>query len=411
MTVDRAAAPELAFPVPDGTVLRCCLCDRTAGRPGPDGCDCDPAPNRRAVPSPMPGRQEFLGSLRGRDLWRYQALLPVGREHGSSLRIGGTPLLDLGTVLDGVRLHAKDETRNPSGSLKDRATEVALAVARSQGHREVVAASTGNAGASLACVAAAQGMRATVFVPAAAPPGKLTQILAYGARLRTVDGSYDDAFDRALAYARENGLYCRNTGVNPYTRAGKKTCALEIAEALGWTAPDWVVVPCGDGNILSGIGAGFEELAEIGLLPGVPRLAAAQAESSDGIRRSWARARQHGGLPDREPVAVSPDTAADSIAVSRPRDHLAAVRALLRSGGLATTVGEDEIRRGSAELARRFGLWVEPSTAAGYAALVRLRREGTVAEGDSVVLLLTGSGLKDPDPWGAPLRPLPEADR
>ncbi|MFD7729446.1 threonine synthase [Kitasatospora phosalacinea] len=397
------------LPVERRTVLRCCLCDRPAGGAGgAAACDCEPAPNRRAVTEPPPTAREFLDSLAGRDLWRYQALLPARREHGSGLQVGGTPLLDLGTALDGVRLRAKDETRNPSGSLKDRATEVALAVARAHGHHEVVAASTGNAGASMACIAAAQGLRATVFVPAAAPPAKLTQIRAYGAELRTVDGSYDEAFDRAVAHAREHGLYCRNTGVNPYTREGKKTCALEIAEALGWDVPDWVVVPCGDGNILSGIGAGFAELADLGLLPGVPRLIAAQAASSDSIRRSWAAALARGGRVDREPVPVTPATAADSIAVSRPRDHLAAVRALLRSDGLAAAVAEEEIRWAAGELARRFGLWVEPSTAAGYAALARLRREGTVREGDSAVLLLTGTGLKDPDPW--PAAP-PEAQR
>lgn len=390
----------VAPPLP---ALRCCLCERTdAGHGGPaaEACACDdPAPNRRVVTRPSPTRQEFLDSLHGRDLWRYEALLPVPRTYGSTLAVGGTPLLDLGTALDGIRLYAKDETRNPSGSLKDRATEVALAVARSQGHREVVAASTGNAGASLACIAAAHGMRATVVVPAGAPRAKLTQILAYGAELRTVDGSYDDAFDHAVAYAREHGVYCRNTGVNPYTREGKKTCALEIAEALGWTAPDWVVVPCGDGNILSGIGAGFEELAALGVLPSVPRLIAAQAESSNSIRLSWELALRQGRVA-RDPVPVTPATTADSIAVSRPRDHVAAVRALLHSKGLATTVGEADIRWASTELAHRFGLWAEPSTAAGYAALARLRRDGTVRAGDSVVVLLTGTGLKDPAPWG-----------
>jgi threonine synthase len=345
----------------------------------------------------MPAAQ-LRDSFQGRDLWRYQALLPVDHKFGTALAVGGTPLLNLGVQDRGVRLYIKDEMRNPSGSLKDRATEVALAVARSQGHDEVIVASTGNAGASLACIAAASGLEAKVVVPASAPQNKLRQILAYGAELVTVDGSYDEAYDYALEYARSHDVYCRNTGFNPYVREGKKTCAFEIAEQLGWNVPDWVFVPCGDGSIFSGIETGFAQLASAGLIKQAPRLVAVQADTSHSISLTYAEYRSTGQLPT-EPVPVVPDTAADSIAVSRPRDFLGAVRALARNGGCTALVSEDEIREASSVLSGRLGLWAEPASASGYAALRRLLADGTVQAGQSAVVVLTGSGLKDPDPW------------
>jgi threonine synthase len=358
-------------------------------------CVCTPTPNRvlSYALQTLSGAM-FRASLRGTDLWRYESLLPVARTYASALRVGGSPLLDLGAALDGVQLYVKDETRNPSGSLKDRATEVALAVARSQGHDEVIAASTGNAGASLARLAAAHGMRAKVVLPASAPRGKLAQITAFGAELIIVDGSYDDAFDRAQEYAAHTGVCCRSTGVNPYTREGKKTCAFEIAEQLDWEAPDWVIVPCGDGNILSGIEAGFHQMELLGCSKRSPRLVAAQAASSNSIQLTHAIAKTRGTIP-RFPVPVAPRTIANSIAVERPRDHVSAVRALLRSEGLAVTVDDGEIRFARRELARRFGLLVEPSAAAAYAVATRLRAGRTIADDDSCVLLLTGAGVPE----------------
>ncbi|MEH0974698.1 pyridoxal-phosphate dependent enzyme [Micromonospora sp. CPCC 205546] len=380
--------------------LVCGYCDGVPEEaPGVRRCRCVPAANRRVRYLTGDLSAEFFrASLSGRDLWRYQALLPAPRKFGSPLSVGGTPLLDLGLLPGDVHLHVKDETRNPSGSLKDRATEVALAVARNQGHDRVIAASTGNAGASLACIAAAQGMRATVVVPASAPRNKLTQIEAHGAELVTVDGSYDDAFDHAVEYAERTGTYCRNTGINPYVREGKKTAAFEIAEQLDWTAPTWVVVPCGDGNIISGIGTGFGQLTELGCLPAAPRLVAAQVASSNSITLTHELAVRQGEMP-REPVVVRPRTVADSISVGRPRDHVGALRALRDSDGLAVAVDESEVRPAARALARRFGLWLEPSAAVGYAALTRLQAAGTIGPGDVVVLLATGSGLKNPRPW------------
>lgn len=325
-------------------------------------------------------------------LWRYAPVLPVDARFGSRLKVGWTPLLDCGDI-GGTRLFIKDETRNPSGSLKDRASEVVVAVAVAHGIADVIVASTGNAAASLACIAASAGIRATILVPESAPPAKLAQIVAYGASVFRVAGRYDDACALALKVSAERGLFNRSTGINPFTREGKKTCALEIAEQLGWQAPDWVLVPTGDGNILSAVWQGFQELAALGLLPSPPRLVAVQSAASSVIAQAYApqAARQSAGVrPDR--------TIADSITVDEPRDRTAALAALSASGGLAVEVDDDAIVRAVHALASRFGVFVEPSSAAAFAAFELLNRAGRFERGHRVVCMATGTGLKDPSP-------------
>lgn len=342
-----------------------------------------------------PGAGDIVAMFHGRGMWRYAPLLPVDARWGSRLRVGDTPLIDCGDD-GGVHLRVKDEARNPSGSLKDRATEVALAAARFAGCTRIVAASTGNAGASLACIAASHQMAATVVVPAGAPPAKLAQIHAYGAEVVALDGSYDEAFEFAERMGAEPGVCCRNTGINPFTREGKKTCAFEIAEALEWHVPDWVVVPTGDGNLLSGIATGFLDLFSLGITRAMPRLLAAQALTSDSITRDWAHGRSGAAsLPlPLSPTVVHPATVADSLCVRRPRDHLAALQALRLTCGVCVAVDDSAIMAASSALARRFGLWFEPSAAAGYAALREGIARGCIRAGETVVLLGTGSGLK-----------------
>ncbi|VVD71474.1 Threonine synthase [Pandoraea iniqua] len=337
---------------------------------------------------------DIVASFCGTGMWRYASLLPVSSRWSSRLAVGDTPLLALGAD-DGVHLWVKDDSRNPSGSLKDRATELVLAAARWLGCTRVVAASTGNAGASLACIAASQQLPATVVVPRHTPYAKLAQIRAYGAQVREIDGTYDEAFDVAVAMADAPDVYCRNTGFNPFTREGKKTCAFEIAETLGWDVPDWVVVPTGDGNILSGIATGFLDLHTLGITARVPRLLAAQASSSHSIAHDWLVSGASGPLPS-SPTPVTPDTVADSLAVARPRDHLAALQALRMTQGECVVVTDAQIMASSQILSQRYGLWFEPSAAAGHAALSDSIARGRIAPGARVVLLGTGSGLKDP---------------
>jgi threonine synthase len=339
----------------------------------------------------------------GRGLFRYQPLLPIEQPpEPFPLRIGSTPLYPARRLGDraGLRqLYLKDETGNPSASLKDRASAVAVSRAIETGAATVATASTGNAGSSLACVAAALGLRAVVFVPESAPFAKLTQLLSYGAQVLAVRGSYDDAFDLCLAACDEFGWFNRSTGFNPYTREGKKTCAFEIWEDLGGRVPDRVVVPTGDGNILSAVWKGWLELKAVGLTDRLPRVDCAQSESSAAISHTVQRLRRSGeAVADWSAVCVEEvqaTTLADSISVDRPRDGLAAVQAIVQSGGACVAVPDAEILAAIPEMARFTGVFPEPAAAAPWAALKKLARDGQLEADELVVCLVTGNGLKD----------------
>jgi len=363
-------------------------------RPGIYHCCCERRENLAIGSELGPAmRTELLDGIAGNvaSHWRYAPLLPVDRRFRSPLSVGWTPLYDFGDYL-GTRFFLKDDTRNPSGTLKDRASDVVVAAAAAAGIAEVIVASTGNAAASLACICAAARLRAIILVPSSVPNAKLAQILAYGASVYKVDGSYDDAYALAQQVAAARGIFNRSTGLNPYTREGKKTCAFEIAEQLGWQAPDWVVVPAGDGNILSALWKGFEELAALGLLSALPRMVAAQAAASSAIARAFD--------PDWAAVPIDPAarTIADSITVGEPCDRTAALKALTVSQGRAVALEETEIVAAVRLLASRFGVFVEPSSAAGFAAFERLRQRGVIEPGESVVCVATGTGLKDVRP-------------
>ena len=340
-----------------------------------------------------------------RDLFRYQALLPVERLSSPfPLRIGGTPLYQatrLGQQADLARLYLKDDSRNPSASLKDRASAVTLCRAMDIGAGVVSVASTGNAGSSLACLSAALGLKAVVFVPESAPAAKLTQLLSYGARVLAVRGSYDDAFELCLAASKEFGWFNRSNGFNPFTREGKKTCAFEIWEDLGGEVPDRVVVPTGDGNILSGIWKGWRDLKAVGLIDRLPKIDCAQSRSSAAISQTVHRLRKN-----PEPVMdwskvtldqVQASTLADSISVDQPRDGLAAVRAIIESGGEAITVPDDQILAALGEMTRYSGVFPEPAAATPWAAVKQMVDKKLIDPDERVVCLVTGSGLKDAD--------------
>jgi len=319
--------------------------------------------------------------------------LPVrGPESFPEFPVGGTPMFpatrlagDLG--LD--RLWIKDDTRNPSGSTKDRASLLVATKAGEFGLRTIAAASTGNAGTALAAVGAAAGLGTVVFVPASAPEAKLVQMLSYGARVLPILGTYDDAFELCLAACREFGWYNRNTALNPYTIEGKKTAAVEIAREMDPVVPDVVVVPVGDGVILSGVAKGFADLAASGLIASVPRLLAVQPEGSAAIARAW-----EDGLEDAEPVSGA-HSVADSLTVEAPRNARLCLRRLRESGGAAVAVSDGEILSAIPRLASRAGVFAEPAAAAGLAGLQAALDAGLVDRSESVVLLITGSGLKD----------------
>ena len=282
------------------------------------------------------------------DIFHYAPLLPIEDPSlAPPLRIGATPLYhaeELGASVGLKRLYLKDDGLNPSASFKDRASAVAITRARETGATVVAGASTGNAGSSMACMAASVGMPCVIFVPEAAPPAKIAQLLIFGAKVIAVRGTYDDAFDLCLRVSEKRQWLNRNTGYNPFTREGKKTCAFEIFEQLGNRVPDWIVVPVGDGNIISGVAKGFDELLSLGLADKRPRLRPS-VESA-------------GGGPDWSSVQIAPvkaATVADSISVDMPRDGLAALRALFTSGGTAVSVPDEAILDAIPQIARAAG--------------------------------------------------------
>ncbi len=325
-----------------------------------------------------------------RSIWRYLPLLPVSAPLEGP-PVGWTPLVPaprLSRSLGLARtLLLKDDGRNPSASFKCRASAVALKRAQDIGRTLVTGASTGNAASATAVLAAAPGIRTRIFVPKAAPRAKIAQLLTFGAEVLAVDGTYDQAFDLCLEATRRFGWYNRNTGFNPYTREGKKTVSFEIVEQMGWTAPDLVVVPVGDGNILTGVWKGFVEFHRLGLVDRLPRLLAVQAEGSAAIVNAFAG--------DGAIRPVSGDTVADSISVSLPRDGEAAVKALRESKGIGVTVSDPAILAAIGELARGAGVFAEPAAAASWAGLKEAVRQGRVDPAWQVVALVTGNGLKD----------------
>jgi threonine synthase len=321
------------------------------------------------------------------------AFLPVAAPISlPPLRVGGTPLLpvpELRRRLGVPHLWVKDDTRNPSGSTKDRASLLVVAKAAEYGLETIATASTGNAASALAAVAASAGVRAVVFVPAAAPPAKLVQIASYGALLIPVDGSYDDAFELSLAACERFGWYNRNTAFNPFTIEGKKTAALEIAAELAPDAPDVVVVPAGDGVIVAGVAKGFEDLVRGGLLVRVPRLIVVQPEGSPALARAL-----RDGAAEVTPVADAASVA-DSLVVRAPRNAAMALADVRASGGGGVLVSDDAILDAIGELARATGVFAEPAAAAALAGLLAALDEGQVRRDERVALLVTGSGLKD----------------
>lgn len=338
--------------------------------------------------------RDALSASREPSMWRYRALLPLGAEASvPPLQVGWTPLYDaprLAADLGVRRAWAKDDGKNPTGSLKDRASAMIVARANEAGIDVVSTASTGNAAAALAGVAASVGMKTIIFVPATAPEAKIAQLLVYGATVVLVEDTYDVAFDLCTEMCELEGWYCRNTGMNPFTIEGKKTAAFEIAEQLGWQVPDVVFVSVGDGNIIGGVHKGFVDLQRLGWIERIPRLIGVQAEGSSPLVRAWEQ-----GISAQDMQPVETDTIADSIAAGLPRDRVKALRAVRETNGVFVAVSDDEIISSIPRVARMTGVFSEPSAAAVYAGARRTVELGVVSPDESIVLLLTGNGLKD----------------
>lgn len=340
---------------------------------------------------------EDILSSQESSLWRYLPLLPVHAIHapGTPMQaVGWTPLFsppELRSQLGIEHLWIKDESRNPTASFKDRASAIVVAQAQETGMEIVVTASTGNAGAALAGMAAAAGQKAVIFAPRTAPPAKIAQLLIYGAKVFLVDGNYDQAFDLSISAANEFGWYCRNTGYNPFSLEGKKTAAYEIWETLirgnSFEKPLAVFVSVGDGNIISGLHKGFKDLQALEWLENMPRIFGIQAEGSAAIANAFRAGRE-------EIVPVVADTLADSISVDLPRDGVRAVRAATQTGGAYLTVSDEDILAAIADLGR-VGIFAEPAGATSYAGLKAALKQGLIEKDDPILVLNTGSGLKD----------------
>jgi len=330
-------------------------------------------------------------------MWRYRALLPIAPDAVvPPLRVGYTPLYDSPRLTEnlGVRqAWIKDDGQNPTASLKDRASAMVVARALERGIRIVSTASTGNAAAALAGVGASvqnAPMEIIIFVPATAPEAKIAQLLVYGATVFLVEDTYDVAFDLCFKMSLQEGWYCRNTGINPFTTEGKKTVAYEIAEQLNWDVPDVVVVSVGDGSIIGGVHKGFWELRELGWIARIPRLIGVQAMGSSPLVSAW---EQGVSAADMQPVDAQ--TVADSISAGLPRDRAKALRAVRETNGAFLAVTDEEIVQAIPQLARLTGVFAEPAASAVYAGAKRAVQSGVIHPDERVALLSTGNGLKD----------------
>ena len=330
-------------------------------------------------------------SGRPRDHWRYRDLLPVSPAAAlPALPVGWTPLFPaprLAAALGVRALHVKDDGRNPTASLKDRASSVGVLKAIEFGYRAIACASTGNAASSLAGLAAATGLDSAIFVPGRTPEPKLTQLLIFGATVLKVRGTYEQAFELCREACERFGWYNRNGGTNPYLVEGKKTAGLEIAEQLGEGIPDWVVVSVGDGCTIGGIAKGLDEMHRLGVIPRMPRLLGVQAEGARPLVDAFASGR--------DPVPGPARTVADSIAVGTPRNGRRALAAVRASGGAMIAVPDEEILDAMRLTARLAGVFGEPAGVAGVAGLRRAVAGGIVRRDETALVIITGNGLKD----------------
>jgi threonine synthase len=332
--------------------------------------------------------------LAGRALnhWRYAELLPL---EPSAIRhewsVGYTPIIDSARLARhlGVRqLMVKDEGRNPTASFKDRASSVGVAHALQVGAKTIACASTGNAASSLAGHAALAGLPAKIFVPQTAPEPKVAQLQVFGATVFAVKSSYDAAYDLCSKACQEFGWYNRNCAINPVLVEGKKTAGLEVAEQCAEmrSEPDWVVVSVGDGCTIAGIWKGLKQMHELGVISRLPRLIAAQASEVAPLKY----AMEH----DRLAPPGAGKTIADSIDVHVPRNWRKAIRAIREADGVLITASDEAILD-AIRLAGRHGVFAEPAAAASLAAVVSANDEKIIGPNDRVLVMITGSGLKD----------------
>ncbi len=335
--------------------------------------------------------KEVLANRPERSMWRYRELLPIQEDTAPTpLRVGWSPLYEeprLAETLGLGRLFVKDDGQNPTASLKDRASAMAVAKAREAGAKVIACSSTGNAASSLAGNAAAAGLSTYIFVPSRAPKGKVAQLMTFGATVISVQGSYEETFELSKQAIDKWGWYNRNAAINPYLSEGKKTVALEIMEQRNWEVPDYIAISVGDGCTIAGLWKGLKDLYAIGFIDRLPRLISAQAAGCCPLNRAIET-----GAP-WEPMEEN--TLADSIAVGVPRNADKALMAIRESQGLIVNVTDREIMEAQQLLGRTCGVFGEPAGVTGTAGVKKLCEAGKIGKCDTVVSVVTGNGLKD----------------
>ena len=378
--------------------LQCIHCQRTyAPVPGRYTCDaCGPAKGILDVIydyDHISGicSKQTLANNGDHSIWRYLPFLPVEPDQPKpKLRVGWSPLYkadQLAAAIGLETLYIKDDGINPTASLKDRASAVAVAKALEEKAAVICCSSTGNAASSLAGNAASAGLKTVIFVPGRAPQGKVAQLKVFGSNVISVQGSYEETFKLSAMAIDKYGWYNRNAAINPYLVEGKKTISLEICEQLSWQVPDWIVFSVGDGCTIAGAWKGFYDLYKAGFIKKLPKVAGVQAEGCAPITKAF--------LTGKAVEPTAENTIADSIAVGVPRNPVKALRAVRDSNGTFVNVSDEEILSAMRLLGQLAGVFGEPAGVAGLAGLRKLVQQGIIGKSETVACAVTGNGLKD----------------
>jgi len=382
----------------DHTIQQCIFCKKTYPLDMVKyRCDCGELLDYRYDYSLL---KEELGLNRFKDniltgVWRYQDLLPIKEDSRIiSIKEGDTPLYKLNNIgkqLGCQELYAKFEGTNATGSFKDRGMTVGITRAIELGMHTVSCASTGNTAASLAAYAAAAGLHCKVILPkGTVSKGKLGQALIYGAEVISIDGSFTDAFNYAEDFCKQEGVYFLNS-INPIRIEGQKTVAFEICEEFDWQPPDYIVLPVGNAGNISAAYKGFYELTQVGITTKIPKMIGIQPETCMPLVKAFKEKK------DRIEPVINPKTIATALQCGSPVSWRKALEALKESDGDAEEVSDQEIIDAQKELARKEGILCEPASACSLAGFKKLIEEGRIKKDKKIVLILTGTGLKDPD--------------
>jgi len=337
---------------------------------------------------PKSGKIKFSGQLR---FWKYKPLLPPV-QHVITLGEGGTPLHKAERLAKNIglrELYLKDETRNPTNSYRDRAAALLTSNATDLKYDAIVCATNGNLGASLAAYCAKVGLICHVVVPKIVDVGKLAQMLAYDAVIEEFGEILDDSICKAEDLARETGWYQATSELNPFAIEAQKTISYEVCEQFG--VPDWFVVSMGSGGTIYSIWKGFKELKQLEIIPQLPKMVGVQPKGCASIVKTLTEGRS------KLAKTLKPTTRALAILVAEPLQGELAIKAIKESNGLALTVSDSEIFSAELEIAKLEGMFAEPASSATIAALKKLVEQGKISRDNSVVCLITGSGLKATD--------------